>query len=330
MDPLPRLIHSNSRSGPVRSTGRWWRLLALSLVVTSPIVHAQGVSAFIDSYRQAASNGKTTHSLDIDNDSLLLTRKDGFYSSGLRYTQEYELREQGQTVRYGWRIGQELYTASDIKLPPDQINPNDHPYASWLYAGIYKQTIDPDGAAWKWRLDLGCLGPCAGGEWTQKTLHRILQQPLPQGWAKQVRNEWGFVLHAEQSLAPWTWSRNTSLTPVLHGRFGNIFTDAGAGLTLRLGRLQQTVNSSALYSFFRLDGRVVGYNASLQGGYFARNNPHTVSPERLVGEVEAGIAWQIPPYGVRISVMRRSNEIRGLTNSQGSQNIGILRFTYSP
>src|SRR5690606_28344990 len=101
--------------------------------------------------------------------------------------------------------------------------------------------------------------------------------------------------------------------------------DAGAALILRLGRLQQTVNSSAFYSFFRADGRVVGYNASLQGGYFAGNNHHTVSPERMVGEVEAGIAWKAAPYALRFSVVRRSNEIRGLTNSQGSQNIGRLQ-----
>lgn len=295
-----------------------------------PAVHAEGVSAFIDGYRQAVSNGKTTHSLDIDNDSLLLTRRDGFYSSGLRYTQEHELREQGQTLRYGWRLGQELYTASDIKLPPDQINSNDHPYAAWLYAGIYKQVIKPDGSAWKLGLDLGCLGPCAGGEATQKTLHRILRQPLPQGWATQVRNEWGAVLHAEQSLAPWTWSRNASLTPVIHGRFGNIFTDAGAALILRLGRFHRAEARTALYSFFRMDGRVVAYNATLQGGYFSRNNPHTVSPERIVGEAEAGVIWKTRPYTIGFSVIRRSNEIRGLTNSQGSQNIGTLRFSYSP
>lgn len=329
MGPEPRTISLKPPLCPARSLKSRSPVAMLLLALICLPAHAQDAHAFIDGYRQAAEKGSTTHQLDIDNDSLLLTRRDGFYSSGLRYTQQYEMRDQDRVVRYGWRIGQELYTASDIKLQPDEIDPNDHPYAAWLYAGIYKQTVQPDGAAWKWGVDLGCLGPCAGGEWTQKTLHRILQQPLPQGWSRQVRNEWGVVLHAEQSFAPWRWSQNASLTPVLHGRFGNIFTDAGAAMVLRMGRLQQTAESSALYGFFRLDGRVVAYNATLQGGYFARNNLHTVSPERLVGEAEAGVVWQIPPYAVRFSVIRRGNEIRGLTNSQGSQNIGSFRFSYS-
>ena len=291
---------------------------------------AQTVSDYLDGFRHAVAEGRTTHTLDIDNDSLLLTRRDGYYSSGLRYTQEHELQEGGKATRYGWRLGQELYTASDIKLQPEQIDANDHPYAGWLYAGVYKQTVLPDGAAWKWGVDLGCLGPCAGGEWTQKTLHRILQQPLPQGWAKQVKNEWGMMLHAEHSLAPWRWSERVSLTPVLNGRFGNIFTDAASSLVLRIGQLQPAVGASSWQGFARLEGRVVAYNATLQGGYFSSNNPHTVSPERLVGEAEAGVVWQFPPYAVRVSVIRRSNEIRGLPNSQGSQNIGSLRLSYSP
>lgn len=30
-----------------------------------------------------------------------------------------------------------------------------------------------DGARWKLGLDLGCLGPCAGGEWVQTNLRRV-------------------------------------------------------------------------------------------------------------------------------------------------------------
>lgn len=292
--------------------------------------HAQTGPSYLDGFRQAVAHGKTLHQIDIDNDSLLLTRRDGFYSSGLRYTQQHEIKEGKRILRYGWRLGQELYTASDIKLPPEQIHPNDHPYAGWLYAGVFKQVVQQGGESMKWGVDVGCLGPCAGGEVTQTTLHRILRQPLPQGWAKQLRNEWGVVLHAKHSFAPWRWHSRVSLTPELHGRIGNIFTDAGAALALRLGRLQHTAQSGAMYGFFRVDGRLIGYNATLQGGYFSNNDVHTVRPERRVGYAEAGVVWQRPPFAVRLSVMRRSNEIRGLTNAQGSQNVGRLQFSYFP
>lgn len=313
----------------VRTARQWALVAAFSLGSCLP-AQAGDVLSYIGDFRQAAEHGKTFHQFNIDNDSLLLTRRDGFYSSGLRYTQLHEMREDRRTHRYGWRLGQELYTASDIKLPPELIHPNDHPYAGWLYAGIFKQIVQPNGASWKWGVDVGCLGPCAGGEGTQTTLHRILNQPLPQGWAKQLRNEWGAVLQVEKNFAPWRWRNTASLTPGLHGRIGNIFTDARAVMVLRMGRLQETADSPAMYGFFRMDGRLVGYNATLQGGHFSRNNPHTVDPEPWVGEAEAGVVWRHPPFGLRVSVMRRSNEIRGLTNTQGSQNIGTLQFSYFP
>lgn len=323
-------LHRETGLGIVIRTARWMLAAGMLLIWSGAPAHAESVSGFVDRFRQAAAQGKTTHLLDIENDSLLLTRRDGFYSSGLRYTQQHEVREGNATIHYGWRLGQELYTASDIKLMPDQIPANDHPYAGWLYAGVFKQIVQPDGAAWKWGVDLGCLGPCAGGKWTQTTLHRILNQPLPEGWDTQLGNEAGVVLYAEQIFAPWRWGSHASLSPVLHGRFGNIFTDAGAALIVRVGQFEPARESTSLHGYFRLDGRSVGYNATLQGGYFSNDNARTVSPNRLVGEAEAGVVWRLAPYAIRASVIRRSNEVRGLTNSQGSQNIGSLQFSYSP
>jgi lipid A 3-O-deacylase len=323
-----RNLHRKHGHGITIHPDRWMLVAGLLLILDGAPVYAGSVSEFVNDFRQAAARGQAAHVLDIDNDSLLLTRRDGFYSSGLRYTQQYELHEGSEIARYGWRLGQELYTASDIKLTPEQIPANDHPYAGWLYAGVFKEAVQPGGAAWKWGVDLGCLGPCAGGEWTQTTLHRILNQPLPEGWDTQLDNEAGVVLYAEQAFAPWRWGSHASLSPVLHGRFGNIFTDAGAALILRIGRAG--ADRSSLHGYFRLDGRAVGYNATLQGGYFSGDHARTVAPKRLVGEAEAGVVWRLAPYAIRISVIRRSNEIRGLPNSQGSQNIGSLQISYFP
>lgn len=323
-------FHSETILGIGMPAGRCMLFAGLMLIGGGASAHAESVMGFIDNFRQAAAHGKTAHVLDIENDSLLLTRRDGFYSSGLLYTQQHEMREGNRLVRYGWRLGQELYTASDIKLLPEQIPANDHPYAGWLYAGVFKQIVQADGAAWKWGMDLGCLGACAGGEWTQTTLHRILNQPLPQGWDTQVGTEAGVVLHGEKTFGAWGWGDSVSLTPVMHGRFGNIFTDAGAALLLRVGRFEEAQDRSSLHGYFRVDGRAVGYNATLQGGYFSNDNARTVSPERLVGEAEVGVVWRLAPYALRVSVIRRSNEVRGLTNSQGGQNIGSLQFSYSP
>jgi lipid A 3-O-deacylase len=305
-------------------------LTGLLLACSGVQAAADTLGKFADDFGAAYRDGKTTHLVDIDNDSLLLNRDDGLYTSGLRYTQRYTVGGASGTTAFGWRIGQELYTASDTKLLPASISPSDHPYAGWLYGGIFKETHDGSGAYRKFGIDIGCLGPCAGGRWTQTNLHRLLNQPLPQGWSRQVKNEAGIVLHADVAPVRWTHGSSFDVTPNLHGRFGNIFTDIGAGVTVRAGRLNLLPDQSTLHGYLRIDGRVVGYNATMQGGYFSRNNVHTVVPKRFVGEAEAGVAWNSAPYALSAAIVRRGNEVRDLPNSVGSQNFVRLQISYTP
>lgn len=300
------------------------------LLAASGIAGAASLDGLLADYRAVSAEGRSAHIVDIDNDSLLLNKEDGFYTSGIRYTYTRSMERAGAATTYGWRFGQELYTASDIKLPPELVGPPDHPYAGWLYGGFFRDVTRSDGTHTRVGVDLGCLGPCAGGDWTQTTLHRILQQPLPQGWSSQVRNEPGVVLYADMAPVSWSPATNIDISPSLNGRFGNIFTDVGVGMTARAGQLNILPGKPAFYGFLRGDARAVGYNATLQGGYFSKDNPHTVDPKRFVGEVEAGVAWMRGAFGARMSIVRRSNEIRELANSIGAQNYLRLQFSYAP
>lgn len=306
------------------------RLLALALALATVAAQAQTSASVWQDFRSAAPQGHATHALEIDNDSLLLRKRDGFYSSGARYTWQHSLRDGNRLDSFGWRIGQEVYTPSDIKLPPAAISPSDHPYAGWLYGGLFRATHFTDGGHLRYGLDLGCLGPCSGGEWVQTRLHRIIDQPQPQGWSRQVKNEPGAVLYADYAPRRWQLASWADVTPSIHGRFGNIFTDAGAGLLLRGGRLNLLPDAATLHGFVRLDARAVGYNATLQGGYFSSGNPHTVAPKRLVGEAEIGVAWQQAPFALSAGVVRRSTEVRDLSNATAAQNFARLLFSYTP
>lgn len=306
------------------------RLIVSGLaIIACSAAHADTLSAIFDDFRRVRQEGVVSHILDIDNDSLLLNKDDGFYTSGIRYAQEYTTRGSGDITRFGWRLGQELYTSSDIKLPPELVGPPNHPYAGWLYGGVYKELHHEDGTHYRIGLDVGCLGPCAGGERTQTNLHRILNQPLPRGWPKEVRNELGVVLYGELAPVRWSLGEHVDMTPTINGRFGNIFTDLGGGLTVRAGHLNNLPNRHSLYAFMRADAHAVGYNATLQGGYFSAGNPHTVAPKRFIGEAEIGAMWTNGPYGARVGLVRRSNEIRDLPNSIGAQNYLRLQFSYA-
>jgi hypothetical protein len=109
-----------------------------------------------------------------------------------------------------------------------------------------------------------------------------------------------------------------------------VFTDIGAGLVVRAGQLNALPDGASLHGFLRMDATAVGYNATLQGGYFSSGNPHTVDPKRWVGAAEAGLAWNRGPYGLRASVIRQGNEIRQLPDSIGAQNFVRLQFSYTP
>jgi lipid A 3-O-deacylase len=291
---------------------------------------AAPLSELFADYEKVKAEGRAAHTVDIDNDTLLLNQNDGFYTSGARYAYTHSLRSDDTMTVFGWRIGQDLYTPSDIKLPPELVGPPDHPYAGWLYGGFFRDVHRTDGTHSRLGIDIGCLGPCAGGEWTQTTFHRLIDQPLPKGWSKQVKNEAGVVLYADFAPVRWTPTQAFDLTPYVKGRFGNIFTDAAAGVTIRAGQLNVLPMQSALYGYMRLDARAVGYNATLQGGYFSSNNPHTVEPKRAVGEAELGVAWNQDSYGAKLALVRRGNEIRDLPNSTGAQNFVHLQFFYAP
>lgn len=304
--------------------------LCLFLLSASALAAADGATSLLEDYSRVTAQGKAVNRFDIDNDSLQLNRDDGFYSSGARYSREHELREGSQVTVFGWRVGQDFYTASDIKLTPSQIAPNDHPYAGWLYAGFFREIRREDGSQQRYGADIGCLGPCSGAEWTQTQLHELLNQPLPQGWSSQMRNEFGVILYGEMTPLRWKLASWLDASPVVHWRFGNIHTDAGAGITFRAGQLPGFADASGLHGYLRLDGRAVAWNATLQGGYFSSDNPRTVEPKRVVGEAELGLAWNGGPYGVKGAVVRRSTEIDALSNAQGAQTFVRLMFTYAP
>ena len=300
------------------------------LACATSVAHAGSFDQLLADFRDATAHGKQAYVVDIDNDSLLLRRDDRFYTGGVRLASEYTKGDAGQSTTYGWRIGQDMYTASDTQLEPAEIGPHDHPYGAWLYGGVYKKTDEANGEHLKLGLDFGCLGACAGGSWAQTTTHHLLRQKQPKGWSTQLRNEVGAIVYGDIAWQRWSPAPWLDVTPSMLGRFGNIHSDASAVATLRFGRLNALPDQSTLHGFLRGELRAVAYDATLQGGYFSSGNPHTVKPKRAVGEIELGVAWISAPYRVRSSIVRRGNEIEDLSNAIGSQSFARFQLTYAP
>ena len=274
--------------------------------------------------------GRPTSTLDIDNDSLLLRRDDGLYTSGLRFSRSYRLGTTEGWRSAGWRLGQQLYTPLDVRIRPENLSPLDRPYAGWLYGGFFYSVADVDGSELAFGLDVGCLGPCAGGRPTQTFVHKMFDQPEPRGWRTQIRNELGLVLRAGARTPYWRAHRHWDVRPGVALRLGNIFTDLTADATLRAGRLDSVADAAGLYVFVRGAIRAVGYDATLEGGMLSGDQVRTVKPRRITDEWELGLQWYQRSWAWRLSVVRRGNEIAGVPDSLGRQDFLRLSISYFP
>ena len=247
-----------------------------------------------------------------------------------RLTDLFMLRARGTsaTHRYGFFVGQSMFTPEDLSLAvPD---PLDRPYAGWLYAGarVYRE-----GAGVLDRLEVkaGVVGPASGADALQRywhALHWFGGEP-PSGWSSQLKNEPGLVLSGQRiwRVPLVEGSLAAEILPEANLSIGNVFTYAGAGASLRLGRrlaadwgspriepaLQGTdfidgnaAGAFAWYVFAGVEGRAVARNIFLDGNTF-EDSPHVAS-ETFVADFSAGFALIVGAIAVRAAYTERTRE----------------------
>ena len=280
-------------------------------------------------WQRVQQQGQQQIELNIENDSLLMKKEDGLYTSGLHLTAKKQLVEKQSSLSYSWQLRQDLYTASDIKLKPNQISKYDHPYAGLISLGLFRAQQEPDGQGATYGLELACVGPCAAGEWTQTHLHRLLNQPLPQAWSTELAQEWGVIASAKWQSARFSMHRHLDVQPSLTTRFGNLFTDAQIDVVLRAGDLNALPEQAAHYVYARAAVRGSAHNATLEGGYFNRQN-FAFHAQTWVPEVELGYHYRQSHWGVSAAIVRRASEIKEWPTRLGAQNFAKIRFVYVP
>lgn len=247
--------------------------------------------------------GESHFSIIFDND--IFSNTDYYYTSGLSFELVHPVFSALPTARlllsagrgsmnhYSLRLTQTLFTPID----PDkvEIQPGDRPFASYLVLG-HQNTSNQ--ALKKLRvtsrLDLGVIGPAAMGGVIQKTMHDI----EPAGWQNQLSNDLvvNYSLGIEKGLA---LGENLEMIGTLDGQAGTLYNELSAGAGLRLsnggGYFESIFLSSRpgsgkgrihYFTMLSLDGTLVGYDATLQGGPFTRaQNVYSLAP----GEISRGV-----------------------------------------
>lgn len=220
-------------------------------------------------------------------------------------------------------------------LNEDDVIPDDRPYGSLVGIAIRKLTVEPaaQNSTWASELAVGMLGLRAA-ENIQGRLHAYLRKKnnsptpyAPLGWSHQIsdggeltglyrvsydrlllgdnadiaRKHWQLVGGGEAMVGYYT-----NAAAVTSGRLGWFnshyweFT-TGAMAIATQASLVPDVPRYELFLFGGLRGRLVGYNALLQGQF--KNSDHTVTPERLIAETDFGLAATVRVAKVNVQAV---------------------------
>lgn len=243
------------------------------------------------------------------------------------------------SARSGYSIGQNMYTPADVATKAPQ--PNDRPYAGWLYLGLLLQR---DGVTRNahfrvqesFELELGTLGSPSLARQAQTWVHEIRGFSLPMGWANQLRDEPGFRLKYERSyrmpLVPSDRSFKLELIPFGGTALGTVEDTLRAGGFLRIGwglpedfgtrtidslsttsggRSRSHPRNWGAHVFVGTEGRIVGRNEFLDGNLY-RHSLH-VDKRYLVGDALLGFNVTVGRLDVGYTHVFRSPEFANQT-----------------
>ena len=272
----------------------------------------------------------------FDNDILDYT--DRFYTNGIRIdviAPGLQMNPLSRLLVPYWRTGtnyyglslvQNMFTPSTTKL--GGILYGDRPYSAYMYLGSFKITNDK---ARNFRqtseLDLGIIGPNSYGEWVQRSFHNAVptnNEPL--GWEYQIKND--LVLNYSLSMEKGLFSRrNIELLLSSKGNIGTLQTNLSAGFQFRAGWMnsyfsnlgvskkqqlnQQGLRKFQLCFFVKGKGQVVGYDATLQGGFFNKSSVYTIPANdisRFVFNGSAGVNLSLNGIGLDLEQFLLSPE----------------------
>jgi lipid A 3-O-deacylase len=206
---------------------------------------------------------------------------------------------------YGISIVQNLYTPSTTKS--GGILYGDRPYAAYLYLGSFKISNDPQK---KFRqtteLDIGVIGPYSFGGFVQKSFHAsIPTNSEPLGWLYQIQNDLvlNYQLCYEKAIVS---ERNIDLNITAKSAIGTLYTNFGGGMMVRSGIFnpyfanlgisrshlnhQNKLRNTQIYFFLTTEGKVIGYDATLEGGMFNHKSVYTLTDRDISRFVFSGCA----------------------------------------
>lgn len=191
------------------------------------------------------------------------------------------LQPKGYSMQHGIAFGQEVYTPKDIGSP--EVQKGDYPYAGTLLLQIF--TVAKDGSENKNRLysgiTLGMIGPFAMGFEMQDFIHKNIGSQRPQGWKHQVGTDVVLNYNIQYQRLLYQLPGFMYLSGGGAAKIGTLNTSAATSILIMGGLMQHPFFQNGerkfiLYAFAQPQLTLVGFDATLQGGLFHKNNDYVV------------------------------------------------------
>jgi len=280
-----------------------------------------------------------------ENDKFSLDNKDRYYTQGLRLVVNHE-------------NGFYAALTQEINTPADTMNADpaadDLPYSAALYFSYGQgRVLDRGGrrdCLFVWELQLGVVGPAAGGPTIQNSIHRLIGVPSTSGWQTQLPNEPVINLNLDFRKRFALDDSRRGLRDLLMragAELGTIRTEFILGAELRWGvglerswgnttirqspafdpvaRLRTDWANPALAAWFFLDAQVevVIRNYSTDGSNFRASRGVLRDP--IVGQFALGYSFQFHHFATTLYTSVRTHEF---AEQQSLHGVGGIKFDF--
>ncbi|WP_022939821.1 lipid A deacylase LpxR family protein [Psychromonas hadalis] len=239
--------------------------------------------------------------------------------------------EKQYSIAYG--ISQSIYTPSE--LSQITLIEDDRPYAGTL---LWHSKIRSyaDNRANSLGLILGVAGPASFAEQSQTIIHEIIDATTPEGWDNQINNELVFRVEAEhiERFYIYSFSENISFDTSSYSELGvgNLRSDIGTGLTVRIGNMLDqsyasiSANTSRLISGLSAHSNNTFYwqlftsvyasylfnDITLNGNTFSDSHSVELIHEQVIASM--GVSALYHHWGFVFSVLRGNKQFEGQEN----------------
>lgn len=278
-----------------------------------------------------AQNYKNEFGFSSDNDAYLLRGQDRYYTNGLfinfrHAINEAKIGERLEKKTYELNVGQRMYNPRSGFAP----NPatQDRPFAGYLYAEGALKWFYKNESVFRGAVQIGTTGPDALAEKGQEFLHKTIGFYKPAGWEYQIRNEIA-VNASAQYLGLLHRSANQAFDLSFEGyaNAGTTFSGAGAGLLIRIGKVNQFFNSAYTHAvignsatkplvdkefFFyaKPQFNLVVYDATIQGSLFNHDSPVTFDVKPYVFAQQLGFNYSSRRFTLDFGLLFKTKELK--------------------